>query len=142
MPMARASKMIWISTQEFIYRFLSRSRISTQEFIYRFLSLVLFFGMLHCKLAIVPLYKAIVRAHLEYCIQARRPYPRKDIGMLEKIQRRASTEVIPGLRDISCEERLKECGLTTLETRRLIKNKSIFKILNGHENIELQWQKH
>ena len=44
-------------------------------------------------------------------------YLRKDIDMLEKIQRRA-TKLIPELRDLRYEERLKECGLTTLETRR------------------------
>ena len=36
---------------------------------------------------IVPLYKAIGRPHLEYCTHAWRPYLRKDIDMLDKIQR-------------------------------------------------------
>ena len=66
----------------------------------------------------IPLYKAIVRPHLEYCIQAWNPYIRKDIDMLEKIQRRA-TKFIPGLRDLTYEERLKEYGQSTLDTRRL-----------------------
>ena len=70
------------------------------------------------KRLIIPLYKAIVRPRLEYCIHAWSPYLRKDIDMLEKIQRRA-TKLISELRDLTYEERLKECGLTTLETRRL-----------------------
>ena len=86
------------------------------------------------KNLIVPLNKAIVRPHLEYCIQAWSPYLRKDIDMLEKIQRRA-TKLIPGLRDLRHEERLTECGLTTLETRRLRGDQiEVFKILNGYEN--------
>ena len=39
--------------------------------------------------------------------------------MLERIQRKA-TKTIPYLRDLGYEEHLKECGFTTLETRRLI----------------------
>ena len=70
------------------------------------------------KSLIVPLYKAIARSHLEYCIQAWSPYLRKDTEMLEKIQSRA-IKLIPELRNLRYEERLKECGLTTLETRRL-----------------------
>ena len=81
------------------------------------------------KSLIVPLYKAIVRRHLAYCIQAWSPYIRKDIDMLEKIQRRA-TKLIPGLRDLRYEERLKE-------TRRLRGDQiEVFNILNGYENID------
>ena len=39
---------------------------------------------------IIHLYKANIIPHLQYCIQAWRPYLRKDIDMLEKIQRRAT----------------------------------------------------
>ena len=87
------------------------------------------------KKLIIPLYKAIVRPHLEYCIQAWRPYHKKDIETLERTQR--ATKMIPELRDLSYEERLKECGLTTLETRWLRGDQiEIFKILNGHEDID------
>ena len=63
------------------------------------------------KKLIIPLYKAVVRPRLEYCIQAWIPYYRKkDIDTLERIQRRA-TKMIPGLGDLSYEERLEERGL-------------------------------
>ena len=54
--------------------------------------------------------------------------------MLERIQK--ATKMIPELRDLSYEERLKECGLTTLETKQLRGDQTeVFKILNVHENI-------
>ena len=46
------------------------------------------------------------------------PYRKKDIDMLERVHRRAAKMILK-LRDISYEMCLKECGLTTLETRRL-----------------------
>ena len=56
--------------------------------------------------------------------------------MLETVQRRA-TKMIPKLRNISYEMRLKGCGLTTLEMRRLRGDQiEVFKILNGYENID------
>ena len=59
----------------------------------------------------------------------------KDIDMLERIQRKA-TKMIPELRYFSYEQRLKECGLTTLETKRLRGDQiEVFKILNCDRNI-------
>ena len=72
----------------------------------------------------------------ETCLFLTTAYHKKDIDMLERVQRR-STKIIQKLRNISYEMRLKECGLTTLETRRLRGDQiEVFKILNGYENID------
>ena len=88
------------------------------------------------KELMIQLYKTIVRPHLEYCIQAWRPYRKKDIDILDILQMTA-TKIIQKLGNISYEMRLKECGLTTLETKRLRGAQiEIFKILNEYGNTD------
>ena len=45
--------------------------------------------------------------------------------------------MIPELRDLSYKNRLLQCGLTTLETRRLRRDQiEVFKIVNGYEDVD------
>lgn len=63
------------------------------------------------------LFKALVRPHIEYANQVWSPYLVKDIEIVENVQRRA-TRMVPELKGLSYEERLRKLRLPTLAYRR------------------------
>ena len=81
------------------------------------------------------LYKTLVRPHLEYACQFWSPTYRVDVDRLERVQARA-TKMIPELRNLGYERRLRKLNLLSLEQRRL-RGQLIetYKIVRGHSTL-------
>jgi len=69
------------------------------------------------KEVILPLCCALMRPHLDSCIQLWSPQHSKDIHLLDWVKR--ATNMIRGLEQLAYEERLRDLGLFSLEKIRL-----------------------
>ncbi|PKU42239.1 hypothetical protein llap_7455 [Limosa lapponica baueri] len=69
---------------------------------------------------ILPLYSALVRPYLQYCVQLWSPQHKKDMDLLERVQQRSMKMIrAEAPLDLWYEDGLRELGLFSLEKRRL-----------------------
>ena len=80
-------------------------------------------GMVRCGFAYMSqdifklVYPVMVRPLLEYCVQVWSPYKQKHIDLIEGVQKRA-VRMVPGMKNLTYEQRCVKLGLTKLVERR------------------------
>ena len=88
------------------------------------------------KKIMLKLYISLVRPHLDYCIQVWRPHYRKDIQLLENVQRRV-TKCVKECGNKEYKERLRVLNLTEFEVRmKRADFLEVFKIMKGLEGLD------
>ncbi len=85
----------------------------------------------------VKLFETLVRSHLEYCSQAWSPHNKRDIVLIERVQRGFTKAVLHNM-DLSYKERLLHLGLLPLSYRREICDLLFFfKCINGLYDVDV-----
>ncbi len=78
----------------------------------------------------------MLRPHMEYSSCIWSPYYKKDIEILESVQRQATIKLLPSFSNLSYPERLRELGLPTLLYRRIRYDMvQLFRLLHHHDHI-------
>ena len=85
---------------------------------------------------VFPVWSPLVRPHLEYGNVVWGPFNKEDQLLVERVQRRA-TRLVPNIRHLPYEERLRKLQLPSLQYRRHRGDAiMMYMLLNGHLNLE------
>ena len=85
----------------------------------------------------LPLFKTLIRPHLECATVVWSPFLKKDIFLIENVQHRA-TNIVKTISNLSYEERLRHLGLPTLKYRRDRNDViQVYKIMNGIDKLDV-----
>lgn len=86
---------------------------------------------------VTKLYNSYVRPHLEYCVQAWKPYQVQDISMLEAVQRRA-TKMVNDLSHLNYSERLERLDMFSVKGRFLRGDLiQVYKLFSGIDKVDV-----
>ena len=88
------------------------------------------------KTVLPKLFVQYVRPHLDFAVQAWRPWQRGDTDRLEKVQQKM-VSAVTGLQSLSYEDKLTELNMVTLESRmEWLDMVQTFKIVKGVDDVD------